>query len=113
MDDGERWTEIPPLNNLAEDKSTLLEGVVAAGMRHGFSLILNKVNYRHPPVSTACEDMEKFFGQHCQANVYVTPAIQRDEPNQGFEIHWDEMESYVVQLSGSKHWWVLACFPSP
>jgi hypothetical protein len=44
MEDGERWTEIPPLNNLAEDKSTLLEGVVAAGMRHGFSLILNKVN---------------------------------------------------------------------
>jgi hypothetical protein len=43
MEDGERWTEIPPLNNLSADKSTLLAGVVAAGMQHGFSLILNKV----------------------------------------------------------------------
>ena len=54
MEDGERWTEIPPLNNLAEDKSTLLEGVVAAGMRHGFSLILNKVNSNCPRFNPAC-----------------------------------------------------------
>jgi ribosomal protein L16 Arg81 hydroxylase len=71
-----------------------------------------QVNYRHPPVSTACEDMEKFFGQHCQANVYVTPALQQQEPNQGFEIHWDEMESYVVQVSGSKHWCALHPHPT-
>jgi hypothetical protein len=45
----------------------------------------------------------KSTGVQCNANLYVTPATTPDAENtqglnQGFEIHWDEMESFAVQV---------------
>ena len=79
------------------------------GLERGFSLILNRLHMRHPTVTRACYDIELFFGVQCNANLYVTPAVQPGSNNtrglnQGFEIHWDEMESFAVQINGRKHW---------
>jgi hypothetical protein len=41
-----------------------LAGAVASGLERGFSLILNRLNMRHPPVTHACHDIESFFGVH-------------------------------------------------
>ena len=84
-------------------------GAVQGGLNRGFSLILNRLNMRHPPVTSACDEIEQFFGVQCNANLYVTPAVKPDDKNergvnQGFEIHWDEMESFAVQIAGRKHW---------
>ncbi|KAK3250407.1 hypothetical protein CYMTET_40209 [Cymbomonas tetramitiformis] len=106
--DGEKWTEVVPANQLAADGRSLVPGVVTKGLQRGFSLIMNKMEMRHRPVADVAVQLQAFFGAHANANLYITPQLGGDSTseNQGFEIHWDEMESFIVQIVGRKHWHV-------
>ncbi|CAB4043787.1 bifunctional lysine-specific demethylase and histidyl-hydroxylase NO66, partial, partial [Paramuricea clavata] len=43
--------------------------------------------------------LQEYFGSFVGANVYLTP------PNsQGFAPHYDDIEAFVLQLEGKKHW---------
>ena len=98
---GELWTTL---------HSPREEGVkhsehAAAAFDRGYSLVVNKVEARSKRVYAACSSLEKALGLICNANIYYTPPPQRgDDMNQGFEIHWDEMDSIIVQLYGEKTW---------
>ncbi|XP_028253352.1 ribosomal oxygenase 1 [Parambassis ranga] len=43
--------------------------------------------------------LQEHFGSMAGANVYLTPA-----GTQGFAPHYDDIEAFVVQLEGKKHW---------
>lgn len=43
--------------------------------------------------------LQELFGSMAGANVYLTPA-----GTQGFAPHYDDIEAFVVQLEGKKHW---------
>ncbi|XP_033874863.2 ribosomal oxygenase 1 [Acipenser ruthenus] len=43
--------------------------------------------------------LQEQFGSMAGANVYLTPA-----DTQGFAPHYDDIEAFVVQLEGKKHW---------
>eukprot|EP00794_Sanderia_malayensis_P000387 gene387-1021_t len=45
------------------------------------------------------EKLERFFGSHVGANVYITPA-----GTQGLAPHNDDIEAFVLQLEGKKRW---------
>jgi len=49
--------------------------------------------------------MESYFGSLFGCNAYISPAN-----TQGLGPHWDEVEVFIVQCEGSKHW---KLYPSP
>merc|ERR1712210_73419 len=53
----------------------------------------------HPAVWRLCSTLQNHFGSMVGANVYLTPP-----GTQGFAPHWDDVEVFMCQLEGSKHW---------
>ncbi|KAJ1481442.1 hypothetical protein T484DRAFT_1899432, partial [Baffinella frigidus] len=47
--------------------------------------------------------LEGHWGSGAGANVYLTPA-----DHQGFAPHWDDIEAFILQTEGAKHWQVYA-----
>ncbi|XP_071794845.1 ribosomal oxygenase 1-like isoform X2 [Asterias amurensis] len=43
--------------------------------------------------------LQEYFGSFVGANIYLTPA-----GSQGFAPHYDDIEAFVIQLEGKKHW---------
>lgn len=50
-----------------------------------------------------CEVLQELFGSFVGANTYLTPA-----GTAGFAPHWDEIDAFLMQLEGRKHWKVFA-----
>ncbi|EFA02272.1 ribosomal oxygenase 1 [Tribolium castaneum] len=77
--------------------------------------VLNPQTYNHK-VHLLLATLQEYFGTMVGANVYLTPP-----GSQGFAPHYDDIEAFVVQLEGRKHWKlyqpksedVLARFSSP
>ena len=44
-------------------------------------------------------DVQTIFGSFASANSYLTP-----QDSQGFAPHYDDIEAFILQLEGSKHW---------
>lgn len=64
--------------------------------------ILNPQTYSaklHVLVST----LQEYFGTMVGANLYLTPP-----DSQGFAPHYDDIEAFVLQLEGRKHWTLYA-----
>lgn len=71
----------------------------------GYSLVLNTVEGRSRRLHGLTESLSKIFGTTVNANLYYTPGPPEGSlVNQGFEIHWDEMDSVIIQLQGTKQW---------
>ena len=95
--------------------------VVDAALANGFSIVFNQMHTRSGALAEAAGALAAHLGAFVGVNVYVTPAGMADAPDedelstsaravgataaarQGFGLHFDEMESFVVQLSGTKH----------
>lgn len=70
-------------------------------MREGASLILDSMEALHEPVTAAAEDLTRWVRAPVQANLYVTFGDSR-----GFDAHWDDHDTFVVQVLGTKSWTV-------
>jgi len=59
------------------------------------------------PIHSLLSSFEAEFGCMVGANAYLTP------PNgaQGFAPHYDDIEAFILQLEGEKHWKVYPPFP--
>ena len=68
-------------------------------MKHGYSLIVNKVDHRWHTIHAVSKQLEFMFGQRVGTNLYLSPPV-----SQGFESHFDDHEVFVVQVHGHKHW---------
>ncbi|KAG7160252.1 Ribosomal oxygenase 1-like [Homarus americanus] len=53
----------------------------------------------HRPVWQLLSSLQEYFNSFCGANIYLTPP-----DNQGFAPHWDDIEAFILQLEGKKHW---------
>ncbi|KAK4296408.1 hypothetical protein Pmani_031096 [Petrolisthes manimaculis] len=53
----------------------------------------------HRPVWKLLYSLQEYFNCFCGANVYLTPP-----DTQGFAPHWDDIEAFILQLEGKKHW---------
>ncbi|MFJ4585469.1 JmjC domain-containing protein [Streptomyces echinatus] len=74
-----------------------------AHLADGASLVLDCVDKMHRPLVRLVEDMERTLRTRVQANLHASWTAA-----EGFGVHWDDHDTIVVQLDGSKHWLLLA-----
>jgi lysine-specific demethylase/histidyl-hydroxylase NO66 len=67
--------------------------------QQGATIVLQALHRQWPPVATFCRDLELDLTHPVQANAYVTPAT-----SQGFAVHHDTHDVFVLQTSGHKRW---------
>jgi Cupin superfamily protein len=72
---------------------------VAVAFEQGATIVLQALHLSWTPVARFCRALEAELGQPAQANSYYTP---RD--SQGFAVHHDTHDVFVLQLAGEKHW---------
>jgi bifunctional lysine-specific demethylase and histidyl-hydroxylase NO66 len=65
----------------------------------GASLVLQGLHRYWPPVADLVRGLELSLGHACQANAYLTPP-----GSQGFALHSDTHDVFVVQTYGVKDW---------
>ena len=65
----------------------------------GATLVLQALHLHHHPAALYCRGLEVALGWPVQANAYCTPAA-----SQGFAVHHDTHDVFVLQVSGHKHW---------
>ncbi|WP_116248590.1 JmjC domain-containing protein [Nocardiopsis sp. FIRDI 009] len=68
-------------------------------LRAGASLVLDGVDRMHPPVAAAADDLMRLVREKVQANLYLIWGGSR-----GFDTHWDDHDTVIVQVEGVKHW---------
>ncbi|MFC4565401.1 JmjC domain-containing protein [Nocardiopsis mangrovi] len=70
-------------------------------LRDGASLVLDGIDRLHPPVREAADDLMRLVRERAQVNLYL---IWGD--SHGFDTHWDDHDTFIVQVRGTKAWQV-------
>ena len=78
---------------------TALVDRVADEHAAGATLVLQALHLHHHPAALYCRGLEIELGWPVQANAYCTPAA-----SQGFAVHHDTHDVFVLQVSGHKRW---------
>ena len=74
---------------------------VARHFDDGATVIFNQLHRRVPALARLCVGVGQCFSSRVQANVYLTPPDA-----QGFNPHWDTHDVFVLQISGTKRWFI-------
>ena len=72
---------------------------VAAAFEDGATIVLQALHLNWPPLARFCRWLEAELGHPVQANSYYTP-----RRSQGFAVHHDTHDVFVLQVAGEKHW---------
>jgi hypothetical protein len=76
---------------------------VGAAFDDGATIVLQALHHTWPPLAELCRGLELDLGYPAQANAYYTP-----QRSQGFAVHHDTHEVFVLQTAGEKQWRVYA-----
>jgi len=68
-------------------------------LREGATLILDAVNEFGGPLQHLCDGLASEFSASSQANLYACWG-----QSQGFDVHWDDHDVFVIHLDGAKRW---------
>lgn len=74
---------------------------VAAEWEAGATIVLQALHLNWRPVAVFCRQLEQTLGQPVQTNAYYTP-----RGSQGFAVHHDTHDVFVLQVGGEKRWLV-------
>lgn len=72
-----------------------------AELRAGASLVLDAVDRLHPPIREAADDLIRLVRERVQVNLYLLWG-----ESHGFATHWDDHDTFIVQVYGTKAWTV-------
>lgn len=67
----------------------------------GATIVLESLHKYWQPLADFCRDLELALGHRLQVNAYITP-----RGSQGFDVHRDDHDVFVLQVHGEKHWTV-------
>jgi hypothetical protein len=81
-----------PIPRLQSDKLT-------QQLREGATLVLDAVDELSETLSELAEGLELFFHERIQVNAYAGWRT-----SQGFDLHWDDHDVFILQVTGRKHW---------
>lgn len=76
---------------------------VAREFAGGATIILNQCEETYPLLRELCADLERLFHVNILVNLYAVRGM-----DDGFDIHWDEQDTLILQIAGRKHWRVWA-----
>lgn len=65
----------------------------------GATIVLESLHRYWRPLTDFCRELELALGHRLQVNAYITPP-----GSQGFGVHRDTHDVFVLQVWGSKHW---------
>ncbi len=65
----------------------------------GSTVVLQGLHRLWPPLIEFADQLAADLGHPTQVNAYITPPRSR-----GFDVHRDDHDVFVLQISGSKHW---------
>jgi Cupin superfamily protein len=68
-------------------------------LRQGATLVLDAVDELHQPLEALAEGLERSFHEHVQINAYAGWRTSR-----GFDLHWDDHDVFILQVTGRKRW---------
>ncbi|HEY2204771.1 MAG TPA: cupin domain-containing protein [Pseudonocardia sp.] len=85
----------------AGERPALLPDALYRELSEGASLVLDSIDQLHPPVARAADDLMRLVRELVQVNLYLVWGSR-----QGFDTHWDDHDTVIVQLAGTKHWTV-------
>ena len=85
----------PPITGTADVDRVLAE------WEAGATIVLQALHLNWPPIAAFCRDLERALGQPVQTNAYYTP-----RGSQGFAVHHDTHDVFVLQVAGEKRWLV-------
>ncbi|HEX8148342.1 MAG TPA: cupin domain-containing protein [Pyrinomonadaceae bacterium] len=71
----------------------------ARELRGGATLVLDAVDELSEPVEDLAKGLELFFRERVQVNLYAGWQTSR-----GFDLHWDDHDVFVLQVTGRKRW---------
>ena len=92
------YTQSPPNRSRGTERLIDPPSVFAA-YAEGATIVLESLHRYWPPLARFCRDLELALGHRLQVNAYITPPS-----SQGFDVHRDTHDVFVLQISGSKHW---------
>lgn len=72
---------------------------LAGELSDGATLIFNNCDEVHPPLLDLCASLERVFHHRVFANLYA--GWRADN---GFDVHWDAQNNFIVQVAGRKLW---------
>lgn len=88
----------------AKSRATELQVSPALVFEHfeaGATIVLESLHKYWAPLTDFCRDLELALGHPLQVNAYITPP-----GSQGFAVHRDDHDVFVLQVHGKKHWLV-------
>ena len=99
--------EVVPAHEYTEMVSTRRTGLVprlrsgqfAEKLRAGATLVLDSVQEMFDPVGELAARLEHDLRERVQVNLYAGWG-----KTHGFDVHWDDHDALIVQLSGRKRW---------
>jgi ribosomal protein L16 Arg81 hydroxylase len=92
------YTEHVPWNPGGFSGMALVDRVADEHAR-GATIVLQALHLNWRPAALYCRGLERRLGFPVQANAYATPASA-----QGFGVHHDVHDVFVLQVSGTKRW---------
>lgn len=70
-------------------------------LNNGATLVLDAVDELYEPLRALAEALELFFHERIQINAYASWKTSR-----GFDLHWDDHDVFILQVTGRKHWMI-------
>jgi hypothetical protein len=68
-------------------------------LREGATLVLDAVDELYGPLEELAQGLELCFREHIQINAYAGWQTSR-----GFDLHWDDHDVFILQVTGRKRW---------
>lgn len=65
----------------------------------GATLVLDAVDELHEPLTELAAGLELYFHERIQINAYAGWRTSR-----GFDLHWDDHDVFILQVTGRKRW---------
>lgn len=92
----------PRVNRRAVSYGEIDFAAIEGLLRAGASLAIDSIDEIVPSIREAARELERFVAEGVQVNAYVTWG-----EISGFGPHWDDHDTLIVQLEGTKNWKVF------
>ena len=94
------YTSAPSARSRAGD-GAVNAALVYERFEEGATIVLEGLHRYWEPLTDFCRELEISLGHRLQVNAYITPP-----GSQGFDVHRDDHDVFVLQVWGTKHWTV-------